>query len=114
MARLVNVPVAAYVFCKICCWARRCEFGLVRRGGHTAKIARLSVVALEASSKPFEGFRVYELPYQMMLDGILKQLGIGLQSKALHHFVLVKCHCARLQVEHCGDFLHGEPLSQKL
>ena len=113
MARLVNVPVAAYVSARFVVGhvaVNSGSSGVVAHG----QLARLSVVALEASSKPFEGFRVYELPYQMMLDGILKQLGIGLQSKALHHFVLVKCHSARLQVEHCSDFLHGEPLSQKL
>src|SRR5262245_22616988 len=52
--------------------------------------------------------------HDVLLDGVLDQLGAGRDPESLHHAVLVEGDGPRGDVQDAGDLLHRAPLGQQL
>ena len=83
---------------------------ITRLGGPEAEYARsgrkgpVNFISFDRRSR--------RLAHYVVLDRILKQFSVRLQTEGFHHLVFVKCHCAWFEVQHTGDFFHGEAFGE--
>src|SRR6185295_2978790 len=72
----------------------------------SAAAARVSIASLSSTRSTRAGSD------DVVLDGILNELGGRFHLELFHHLILVKCHGPRRQIQQCRDLLHRAPLGQ--
>src|SRR6187397_704292 len=74
----------------------------------SAAAARASIASLSSTRRTRAGSD------DVVLDGILNELGGRLHFELFHHLILVKGNRPRRQIQQCRDLFHRPSLGQKL